>query len=180
MTTNVNVNPLPIIKATKSNDIDCVTRQSQFIATGGTIYSWTPSNSLNNPNSSNPIATPSITTNYLLRGEDLNGCVNTDSLVLNVSNANSNQFLMANAFTPNNDRLNDCFGIKGWGNILELDFSVYNRWGEIIFHSNQSGDCWDGKYKGVDQNAGAYIYIIKAKTACVDSILRKGTFVLIR
>ena len=180
LTTNVNVNPLPIIKATKSNDIDCVTRQSQFIATGGTIYSWTPSNSLNNPNSSNPIATPSITTNYLLRGEDLNGCVNTDSLVLNVSNANSNQFLMANAFTPNNDRLNDCFGIKGWGNILELDFSVYNRWGEIIFHSNQSGDCWDGKYKGVDQNAGAYIYIIKAKTACVDSILRKGTFVLIR
>lgn len=180
MTTTVNINPLPIIKAAKSNDIDCERRQSKLIATGGMSYIWTPNNTLSNPNSSSPIATPSITTNYLLTGIDLNGCVNTDSLVLKVINTNSNQFLIANAFTPNNDRLNDCFGIKGWGNILELDFNIYNRWGENIFHSNQAGGCWDGKYKGIEQNSGAYIYMIKAKTACVDSIFRKCTFVLIR
>jgi hypothetical protein len=115
LTTTVNINPLPIIKAAKSNDIDCERRQSKLIATGGMSYIWTPNNTLSNPNSSSPIATPSITTNYLLTGIDLNGCVNTDSLVLKVINTNSNQFLIANAFTPNNDRLNDCFGIKGWG-----------------------------------------------------------------
>lgn len=170
--------PLPNIKATKSNDIDCSNRQSQLIASGGSQYSWIPTVSLNNPNSVSPIASPTMTTQYVLTGTNVAGCVNYDSVVVNVSNINSGDYLMPTAFTPNNDGLNDCYGIKYWGTIL--DFSIFNRWGERVFYTKQPGECWDGKYKSIYQNPGVYIYMIKAKTICAGSVFRKGTFVLIK
>ena len=86
---------------------------------------------------------------------------------------------MPNAFTPNNDGLNDCYGIKFWGVIQELDFGIYNRWGERIFHTSNPNDCWDGTYKGVQQNPDVYVYLITAKTFC-GKVFKKGTFTLIR
>ena len=56
---------------------------------------------------------------------------------------------MPNAFTPNNDGINDCFGLKYWGNVTKLDFSIYNRFGERIFYTTDPAKCWDGRYKGV-------------------------------
>jgi gliding motility-associated-like protein len=96
-----------------------------------------------------------------------------------VSSNNKGEYFMPNAFTPNNDGINDCFGLKFWGNITKLDFSIYNRFGERIFYSTDPVKCWDGRYKGVLQNIGAYVYIIKAVTAC-DTVERKGTVFLVR
>lgn len=87
---------------------------------------------------------------------------------------------MPTGFTPNNDGLNDCYGIKYWGTILDLEFSIYNRWGERIFFTKNPTDCWDGRYKGLPQDAAVFIYMIKARTTCEGSIFRKGTFTLIR
>jgi len=86
---------------------------------------------------------------------------------------------MPNSFTPNEDGVNDCYGLKYWGNIIELDFSIYNRFGEQVFHTTKPGSCWNGKYKGETQNMGAFVYTVKAKTYC-GIINRKGTFVLLR
>lgn len=87
---------------------------------------------------------------------------------------------MPTAFTPNNDGLNDCYGIKYWGVIEELEFSIYNRWGERIFFTRNPGECWDGRYKGIPQDPAVFIYMIKARTTCENNIFRKGTFTLIR
>jgi len=99
--------------------------------------------------------------------------------MVNITDFNKSGYFMPNAFTPNNDGLNDCYGIKFWGVIQELDFGIYNRWGERIFHTSNPNDCWDGTYKGVQQNPDVYVYLITAKTFC-GKVFKKGTFTLIR
>jgi len=180
LSTTVTVQPLPAITASSSNDIDCSRPSSQLSASGGSQYTWTPAATLSNPNSASPLARPTITTQYFVTGTSLAGCSNKDSVLVKVSSDNKGGYFMPTGFTPNNDGLNDCFGPKLWGTIQEIEFSVYNRWGGRIFYSKKVGDCWNGTYKGVQQNPDVYVFMIKAKTTCNPSVFRKGTFVLIR
>ncbi|HKO79931.1 MAG TPA: gliding motility-associated C-terminal domain-containing protein, partial [Chitinophagaceae bacterium] len=180
LSTRLTVMPLPFVSAVKSNDIDCSNDRSQLNATGADQYVWTPAETLNNPNILNPLATPVATTEYIVKGTNLTGCKGYDTIVVKVDNVNKGGYEMPNAFTPNNDGLNDCYGIKYWGIINDLEFSIYNRWGERIFFTKTPGRCWDGTYKGVKQDVGVYVYMIKAKTTCETEVFRKGTFVLIR
>lgn len=180
LTTAVTVWPLPVLLLTKSNDIDCSANQSRLTASGAAIYNWLPAGTLNNPAVYNPIATPTVTTQYMVTGTDLNGCMNTDSITVLVNADNKGGYLMPNAFTPNNDGVNDCYGTRYWGIILEIEFSIYNRWGERVFYTTDPDKCWDGIYKGIQQNPGVFSYMIKAKTSCESYVFRKGTFVLIR
>ena len=180
LSTTVNVLPDPNITISKSNDIDCSHLSATLSANGGASYSWTPSNTLNNPNLPNPVASPKVTTDYIVTVTDANDCTNKDSITVYVTDSNKGDYLMPSGFTPNNDGLNDCFGIKYWGLIEKLEFSIYNRWGERVFYTTDPAGCWDGTYKGQQQDGAVFVYIIKAKTACQDNILRKGSFVLIR
>ena len=182
LSTTVKVLSLPTIKATKSNDIDCSNNISQLNATGGTKYIWQPAATLNNANIANPVAKPVTPTKYTVTGYNEQGCKNTDTITVKVDmNAvNKSGYLMPTAFTPNNDGLNDCFGLKYWGAVLKLDFTVYNRFGERIFYSTDPAKaCWDGTYKGIKQNVGSYVYTIQATTPC-DIISRKGTVMILR
>jgi gliding motility-associated-like protein len=135
---------------------------------------------LNDPNSASPVATPIITTLYVVTGTDLSGCINTAGVTVKVSPNSTGGYLMPTAFTPDNDGKNDCFGIKYWGTITKLEFSIYNRWGERVFYTTDPGGCWDGKINGVPQDPNVFVYMIKAKTTCQPEVFRKGTFVLIR
>lgn len=180
LSATITVLALPTIMASKSNDIDCSVNESQLTATGGSSYSWYPETTLNNPSISNPVATPVTTTLYTVTGTDPSGCKNIDTITVKATVSNIGLYQLPSAFTPNADGLNDCFGVKSWGFIEELDFSIYNRWGERVFHTVNPVVCWDGYYKGVKQNPGVYIYMIKAKTSCNPSVFRKGTVSLIR
>lgn len=176
----VVVNPLPLIKASKSNDLDCSNDKSQLTATGAARYSWSPAISLNNASSSKPVATPTITTLYEVTEMDNRGCSNTDTVTVKVDNTNKGGYLMPTGFTPNNDGLNDCYGVKYWGVIEQIEFSIFNRRGERIFYTTDPRKCWDGTYRGVKLDAGVFVYMIKANTNCEAPVFRKGTFALIR
>ncbi len=180
LSTRLTVMPSPAVTASRSNDIDCSNDRSQLNATGADQYTWTPATTLSNQNIRNPVATPIATTEYIVKGTTLAGCKGFDTVVVKVDNVNKGGYEMPNAFTPNNDGKNDCYGIKYWGIINELEFSIYNRWGERIFFTKNAGQCWDGTYKGVEQDGGVFVYIIKAKTSCEAEVFRKGTFVLVR
>jgi len=177
--TTLIVLPLPVVDATKVNDIDCSNNSSQLNATGASQYLWSPGADLNNPLIANPVATSQSTTLYTVTGTDPNGCKNIDTITVFVIVGNNGLHLMPNAFTPNGDGINDCYGISNWGLITELDFSIWNRYGERIFHTTTSNTCWDGTYKGKKQNIGAYVYLITAKTPC-ENVFRKGTLFLLR
>lgn len=180
LSTTVMVLPLPLVKAQKSNDVDCALLQSQLTATGAFLYNWQPPSTLSNPSAPNPIATPFVTTQYVVTGTDLFGCINKDSVKVQVSGANAGGYFMPTAFTPDGDGKNDCYGTKYWGTITEIEFSIYNRWGTQIFYTRQPYACWDGTYLGKPQVPGVYVYVIRARTTCQPVVTRKGTFALIR
>ncbi len=179
LNTTVNVNPLPQVRATRSNDLDCSNDRSQLNATGAQTYAWSPVSSLNNSTISNPVAMPAGSTMYVVKGTDALGCSNYDSVLVSYFSINASSYFMPNSFTPNKDGLNDCYGIRFWGVIQQLDFSIYNRWGERIFYTKNPNDCWDGTYKGKLQGTDVYVYMINAKTICGNTF-KKGLFTLVR
>lgn len=177
--TTLTALPLPNVDATKSNDITCYLPSAHLTASGAQSYVWTPATSLDNPGIANPTATPTVTTLYTVIGKDFNGCSNSDTVSINVGFNIDALYGLPNAFTPNSDGLNDCFGIKYWGQVDELDFNIYNRFGQRVFHTNNSADCWDGTYQGQPQDASVFVYTITAKTAC-GKIQKKGVVALLR
>lgn len=64
-----------------------------------------------------------------------------------------------NTFTPNNDRINDFFELRG-DNILEFEISVYSRWGQKVFHSTSIEHQWDGTYQDKTLPTGVYTYAV--------------------
>lgn len=179
LSTRITVLRLPDIIATHANDIDCSFSSSKLNASGGNSYTWTPASSLDNSGSANPIAFPTATTVYTVTGKNEDGCSNSDTVTVKVDFNGKMILGLPNTFTPNGDGLNDCFGVERWGRLSQLDFSIYNRWGQRIFHTNDPHNCWDGNYNGNPEQAGVFVYIIKAKTAC-GNIDKKGTVTLAR
>ena len=66
--------------------------------------------------------------------------------------------LFPNAFTPNNDGLNDGFKALVRCDVQWRGLHVYNNWGELVFATNDPDAAWDGKYKGINAPAGVYMY----------------------
>ena len=85
------------------------------------------------------------------------------------------------AFSPNQDGVNDRFGILRTRNIqLINEFAIFDRFGVKVFSTNDINQRWDGTYKGRNQPLGAYVWIVKATS--YDGILveEKGQFTLLR
>ena len=175
----VNIKPAPQVVAQKANDIDCMIGTSQLNASGALSYLWIPANGLNDPRIADPMAIIDTTTQFIVQGTGLNGCTGYDSVIVKVTETGKSLFALPNAFTPNGDGHNDCFGIQRWGSVKVEEFSIYNRWGQRIFTTRNAGECWDGNFAGKPQETGAYVYVIKAKSFCGE-ITRTGTVMLIR
>ncbi|HMK19059.1 MAG TPA: FG-GAP-like repeat-containing protein [Chitinophagaceae bacterium] len=87
--------------------------------------------------------------------------------------------IMPNAFTPNNDGANDLFRIPPGVPLILDDFSIYDRWGNKIFTTNDIKKGWDGTYKGTKLSTGVFVYTVSGKLNNEDKFL-KGTVLLIR
>lgn len=162
----------------KSNDIDCLTPSASLHTSGGVSYSWEPADGLSDPGIADPVASPAVTTTYHVTVANDEGCMDTASVVVNVTPEGS--YLLPNAFTPNGDGHNDCFGLQRAARSVEkLEFSVFNRMGQMVFHTTNPGECWDGTFKGQQQPVGAYVYFIKGVGTC-GVIDQKGTVMLVR
>ena len=149
-------------------------------ATGGIRYLWTPSAGLNDSTIANPTGKPTGTTTYLVKGFGLNGCAGYDSVTVMVNKMGDLLFNIPNAFTPNHDGHNDCFGAGRYTALISsMEIAIFNRWGTRIFYSTSPNACWDGTYNGKPQDTGGYPYIIKAKTLCGE-IIKKGIVMLVR
>lgn len=166
---------LPI---SKSNDIDCSNAFANLSVPAGFKYVWTPNVNIDNPFIANPIVNPTSTQLYIVKIKDTTGCIVNDSITVNVNSKGAADIFVPNAFTPNGDNRNDCIGVKTSGSFEYFDFSIYNRYGEMVFHTQNPNDCWDGRYKGQLQGISAFVYIIKAKNGC-GTFEKKGTLILI-
>jgi gliding motility-associated-like protein len=154
----VTVNPLPII--TTSGDITIgFDETTQLNATGGVSYEWMPFEGLSNANIYNPVASPGQTTQYFVLVTDVNQCQAEGSLTVSINNS----VFIPNLFTPNGDGNNDTFKVYGFG-IKQLSLKVYNRWGQLVYENNSVeeiiGEGWDGRFDGIIQENGNYIWSI--------------------
>ncbi len=110
-------------------------------------------------------------------------CTSKDSLYIK-NYCEPTYFNIPNAFTPNNDDKNEIFQPVGSG-VYEFKLRIFNRWGELIFESNDIANGWDGKYNGkpcpIDVYAVYYEYeSIMPDTGLRRNIKRYGSVALIR
>ncbi|MDW3195325.1 MAG: PKD domain-containing protein [Cytophagales bacterium] len=98
---------------------------------------------------------------YELYVQDIKGCFDS-TYNLTVYVIPPSFISMPQSFTPNGDGVNDIVFVQGW--LLEslLEFRVFNRWGEMIFSTNNMEEGWDGKYNGRLQKSDTYVYKVRA------------------
>ena len=88
-----------------------------------------------------------------------------DLSVLSVSNETTvipnMTFYIPNTFTPNDDGINDTFGISGEA-IKEFTMSIYDRWGQLLYETSDANKRWDGTFLGKKVSTGSYVYKITA------------------
>ncbi len=154
---------LPLPKASISNDTTITAGTTIGLsATGGTSYSWTPATGLSCVNCASPLANPTVTTTYTVTITDSAGCTATLPVTIDV-NIPCSDFTVPNVFTPNNDGINDDFVINV-RNPSSYSIDIYDRWGKLVYTSNNSSVYWDGRILNTDYLApdGVYYYVIKA------------------
>lgn len=117
--------------------------------------------------------------NYFLTVTDLNGCKGKDSIAVKKKKC-PNVFFIPNAFSPDNNGKNDFFKPTIKGNILNYNFKVYNRYGNIIFTTNNSNLGWNGNINGVKQNMGVFTWICSYQFEDSLQKIEKGTVLLLR
>jgi gliding motility-associated-like protein len=171
------VHPLPKINAGMDDTIT-VGSSVQLVVTGGIQYNWSPAYGLSNTGIYNPIAGPDTSTTYIVKGTDVFGCVNYDTVRVFVLKPS---FWVPTAFTPDGNGHNDVFYIRGEG-IKNFEFRVFNRWGEEIFFSKDITQGWDGKRQlgGEDMPQGAYLYNVRGTLTNGTAVNVKNLVNLIR
>ena len=145
------------------------------------IYEWTPTDGLSASNIYNPIASPTQTSTYSLKIINGDGCRNEASLLIVVINPMCEepyQFI-PNAFSPNGDKKNDKFYVRG-DFITEIKLRIYNRWGELVFYTEDKNEGWDGTYKGSISAQDVYGYQVEFLCADGKKYFKKGNITLIR
>ncbi len=128
---------------------------------------------------------PNPTHTFLLPGDytvtlyitTADGCTVSINRVLSMVLANN--IFIPSGFTPNNDGNNDYFRVRG-NNIQYTNISIYNQWGQRIWHSPKEQKGWDGTSGGQYVNNGAYAYAIEVTYENGTTEFYKGNINVIR
>lgn len=170
-TVNATATP-PIIQSGNSS-------QLQASPTNGVSYAWSPSASLNNPNIANPVATPLSSTWYQLIITD-GVCTAGDSVLVRVGEliCGEPDIFVPNAFSPNGDLSNDTLFVRG-NYITEMEFRVFDRWGEKVFESTELSTGWDGTYKGKRVDPAVFVYYLEVVCGDGQTFFKKGNITVV-
>jgi gliding motility-associated-like protein len=90
------------------------------------------------------------------------------------------RLLMPNAFTPNNDGVNDVFRVKYPFAVKDFSFIIFNRYGQPVFETSDINKGWDGTFKSSPQGNGAYVWIIRLINTDESVESQTGTVLLLR
>lgn len=141
-------------------------------------YVWEPAYALDCYDCENPVASPLYSTLYTVEMTDANGCKTTDSTLVKVDEKNK-LYYIPNAFSPNGDGYNDVFYVYGKA-VTEVRFSIFDRWGEKVFESNDLNFGWNGIYKGDVMQPGVFVYYAELYFENGDKVEEKGSVTLLR
>ncbi len=99
---------------------------------------------------------------YWVTVETYKNCSASDTVIISYTNCETPEIFIPNSFTPNGDGLNDVFYIKTIAQFSKFNLFIYNRWGQLIFETDDAVKGWDGTFKGKMLSLGVYIFFVEA------------------
>jgi gliding motility-associated-like protein len=143
---------------------------------------WQPLEGVENPMEGNTNITPENTTTYTLSFPDGN-CVARDEMTIYVvdeDDIDCNNLLLPNVFTPNNDGLNDTYGISNTFIVDEIsEYRIIDRSGSVLFSGMDKNDRWDGTFMNAPMHPDTYLYRI-AYSCKGQNFTKTGTFIILK
>ncbi|MFN8253073.1 MAG: gliding motility-associated C-terminal domain-containing protein [Ferruginibacter sp.] len=145
---------------------------------GFSNYRWSPATGLNNTNIYNPVAVLNRDITYSVFAETPGGCAGTDTIQIKVYKGPI--IYVPNTFTPNGDNLNDLLRALPVGIRIFKYFSVYNRYGQLVFKTADPRKGWDGLFREQQQPMGVYTWMVEGVDYRGVQYAGKGTVLLAR
>lgn len=145
---------------------------------------WSPATGLSCNSCANPVVSPSQTQTYQLTTMSVEGCLQTAALQVNIDSRQ--RIFVPNAFSPNDDGINDRFTIFTGRKVLNIrSFLIFDRWGNLLFSQNNltprdSNFGWDGNVRGRPANIGVYVWLCEIEFSNGEKTNLKGEVSLIR
>lgn len=157
----IGVHPLPEVEAGPDRRMikGYPTSLSGTVQGNDVTFTWSPSLYLNDPNKLSPVVDASEDMLYTLTAQTAFGCMADDLVSVQVAN----DLYVPNAFSPNGDGINDTWRIPFLDPYLEAEVTVYNRYGQQVYHSEGSLVSWNGVYQQKPLPIGVYVYVIQIK-----------------
>lgn len=179
-TDSTNIRELPVARIQSNNTDLCYGKHFDLDATKGFRYEyyWSPPQYFD-VNGQSAVSGTARQTGYVYLTVTNNwDCTSKDSFF--VKAAPCCDVFMPDAFTPNNDGKNDFYRILDIEKHTLVQFDIYNRWGQLVFSTNDMNEHWDGRYKSKPQEPATYAYYLKYICNENEVVEKKGTFTLIR
>ncbi len=168
----ITVEPVPIV--TTSGDITIVLGASTLItASGGGTYLWS-----NGATTSTIDVTPAQNTTFCVIVTNSAGCTSGACVTVTVDLQCGDVFV-PNAFSPNNDAMNDILYVRS-NCLTEMQFSVFDRWGEKVFETSDPLIGWNGSFKGREMDMAVFTYMLSGVLLNGESFSKKGNVSLVR
>ena len=158
VSTTLTVNEIPNITVYNDTIIDIGSEATLIVvAPSSGTFTWIPEDGLSCPDCEVTQVSPQNTTTYQVYYIDENGCSDQDSVKVWINYAQG--IGVPSGFSPNGDGENDILFVKGFG-IEALNFSIFNRYGELVFQSDNQNLGWDGTFKNRDENPGVFTWVV--------------------
>jgi gliding motility-associated-like protein len=148
------------------------------VSGGGNNFYWQPPDGLSHHEVASPVASPVTTTTYTLIARNNLGCIDTGTVTIKVQPLAD--VYVPSAFTPGGDGRNETVKPMVSSIYRFEQFSIYSRWGAVVFTTGEKGKGWDGRLNGRMMESGNYVWALKLITPQGGVIWKKGTVMLIR
>lgn len=168
--------PYPEVRISPAEKTIVSRERVQLQAEGAQSYTWIAAWWLNSDRIANPVAEPQTSITYIVAGRNEYGCADTARSVIKVMD----RLFVPNAFSPNNDGVNDVFRIENFGYQRVEEFRIFDRWGRVVFETRDGLKGWDGTMGGQYADGGTYFYSIGIRMPDGDLKRLKGDVQLIR
>ena len=153
----VEINPVPAITLNTNKDTIEIYGPATLTATGGILYQWSPSSTLNSATGPEVFAKPAETTDYTVNVTTDKGCKGQEQIRIIVDQ----EFKIYDAVSPNGDQKNDTWIIKNIQRYPNAVVKIFNRWGNLVYESEKGyPKPWDGSFEGNQVPPGAYYFIV--------------------
>jgi gliding motility-associated-like protein len=174
-TFSVDVLPLPSLTVTPKSIEVFSGEQVELHCLCDSICTWSADYLLSCNFCNTTIATAVSSMTYFATVQNQYGCKARDSVDIKVIPA----LYIPNSFSPNGDQINDIFKPEYTG-FVEIELMIFDRWGALLFRTNDLLGGWNGKYKEVNCELGVYVYKLTATDINHQTLERVGHVTLIR